>query len=128
MDQTVMAKVTNISTNLTNPSRAAGLMMEVYEENVKLTDRVAQKYLIQKLVREKLGFKDVLSIERKQTMQRRRNNTKKDHGMISFLMRKKLIDAVEEVEEKRKEYRVAKKKLYEVVRYKSKSAREFRKL
>ena len=46
--------------------------------------------------------------------------------MTSFLMRKKLNDATEEVIEKRKEYAPAKAKLYKVVRYKSKSAKEFK--
>ena len=63
MDQTVVVKVTNISANLTNPQRAKDLMLEVIKENVKLTERVSQKHLLQKLLREKLGLNDVLSIE-----------------------------------------------------------------
>ena len=102
-------------------------MMEVIKENVKLTERVTQKHLLQKLLREKLGLNDVLSIEYKQRSQRKINK-ERDYGMIEFHMKRKLKDATEDELEKRKDYKVAKSKLYEIVKHKSKSAKEFRML
>ena len=65
--QTALAKIDNISNNynLANPLRAGGLMIEVFNEDTKLTLRATQMYLLQALVRRKLATEDVLSIELK---------------------------------------------------------------
>ena len=66
MIPTVTAKVIAISTNLANSQRAKGQMMEVIKVNEKLVYRVTQRYLLQSLMRRKIGTKDILRIEEKQ--------------------------------------------------------------
>ena len=48
---TVQAKIENISQNHANPKWAAGQMMEVIKENVKLVNRTTQISLLKELVK-----------------------------------------------------------------------------
>ena len=66
MEQTVLAKITSISTNHANPRRAEGQMKEVIKENVKLANRTTQAMLLRELVRRRIPTKDVTSIEERQ--------------------------------------------------------------
>ena len=109
MDPTVQAKIDRISQNHANPNWAAGRMLEVIKENVKLVNRTTQTMLLRELVRKKIPLKDVTSIE---IRQRWNGRGKKDLRLIEFLMSKKLRSAQAEEKLKRSAYRKAKDRLY----------------
>ena len=129
MEQTVRAKIITISTNHANPEWAEGQMTEVLKENMKLVKRVTQTMLLKELTRRRIPLKDVSSIEVKQRWQGR---GKKDWALIEFLMKKKRKSAILEEKAKRREYQLAKSKLYEGARFRvnrrSRIAAEFRKV
>ena len=109
MEPTVQAKINIISTNHANPNWAAGQMLEVIKENVKLANRTTQTILLKELIIKKIPLKDVTSIEVKQ---RWNGKGKKDVKLIEFLMKKKLRSSQKEEKAKRREARTAKSKLY----------------
>ena len=129
MEQTVRAKIITISTNHANPEWAEGQMTEVLKENMKLVKRVTQTMLLKELTRRRIPLKDVSSIEVKQRWQGR---GKKDWALIDFLMKKKRKSAILEEKAKRRQYQLAKRKLYEGaqlrVNRRSRIAAEFRKV
>jgi hypothetical protein len=100
MEPTVQAKINIISTNHANPNWAAGQMLEVIKDNVKLVNRTTQTGLLSELVKKKIPLKDVTSIEVKQRWNKR---GKKDIKLIEFLMMKKLRSSWKEDTTKRKE-------------------------
>ena len=106
MEPTVQAKINIISTNHANPNWAAGQMLEVIKENVKLVNCTTQTWLLSELVKKKIPLKDVISIEVKQRWNKR---GKKDVKLIEFLMMKKLRSSRKEERIKRKEAIRAKK-------------------
>ena len=109
MEPTVQAKIENISKNHANPKRAASQMSEVIKENVKLVNRTTQTMLLSKLLRKKIPLKDVRSIELRQRWSRQ---SKKDLGLIEFLMRKKFRSSQKEEWSQRNRYWKAKNILY----------------
>ena len=125
MIQTVMAQIDTISATHPNPMRAKRQMVEVTKAVQKLTTRVTQKGLIQKLIRMRLALEDVLSIEKKQREQRMMIKIK-DQRMINLLMRRKLQDAIAEENKIRREYNNAKTEMYSYVDRRSKVAGKFR--
>ena len=54
MEPTVQAKINIISTNHANPNWAAGQMLEVIKENVKLANRTTQTILLKELITKRL--------------------------------------------------------------------------
>ena len=54
MEPTVQAKINIISTNHANPNWAAGQMLEVIKENVKLANRTTQTILPKELITKRL--------------------------------------------------------------------------
>ena len=129
MEQTVLAKITNISTNHANPRWAEGQMKEVIKENVKLANRTTQAMLLRELVRRRIPTKDVISIEARQ---RWNGRGRQDVKMIEFLMKRKLRSAAIELRKQRRKYRDAKEKLYRgrggKLNRQSKIAADFRKV
>ena len=124
---TVRAKIDAISTNHANPTRAAGQMLEVIKENVKLVNRTTQTKLLRELLKRRIPLKDVSSIEMKQ---RWNGRGKKDLQMIQFLMGRKLRSALREERIQRRKYFQAKTRLYcsgeGKINSKSRIASEFR--
>ena len=99
MEQTVLAKITNISTNHANPRWAEGQMKEVIKGNVKLANRTTQAMLLRELVRRRIPTKDVISIEARQ---RWNGRGRQDVKMIEFLMKRKLKSAAIELRKQRR--------------------------
>ena len=58
MEPTVQAKINIISTNHANPNWAAGQMLEVIKENVKLVNRTTQTWLLSELVKKKIPLNE----------------------------------------------------------------------
>ena len=110
--------ISYLSTEFTNPSRAAWLMRDYMEKAIKLTRETVNKDTILKFKKNRVGFKDVEDIAKSLVLKQKNSDRSRDaeYSIVKDLMKHRYKDVLKSVQTARKNNFVSKENLSKVVR------------